>query len=1630
MTIYNSAGVAYFEAPVTKDAVVKNVLMGDYYVELPFNSDCFQKFARGSYILYRGCKFEIMSNIRPEFDGKTGGYKYVLRFEAQQSHMKRRKVFWLKNKNVESCFHETTSLGDFGTLIADNMNEFLGGENWKVAAVPDDLATVAKLVSFNGDTCWNAINTIAQTFECEWWTVENGAEVWIYFGKLEFGTSERFERGHVVTSIPTKKGDDSNYGTRFYVFGSTRNLPGNYGTAEQGGATNHVSEVRLHLPDGIRYIDAWDNLEPADVVEQVAFFEDVYPQNTETVTSVETIKRKVENSGDSNKTFDAYVMYCKDTPFLPSDMIVGQTFGCKFTSGVLSGREFELAMIKDDEAHTVIDPTTWKPEDGFNKKFEIIADVEQIGENDVITIPNATLHPEPGDTFVLTGVLLPEERIAEAEAELLKLGKEWAVKNSSDTDVYDCPTNPVYCTRHDKNYELGQKVVLIDADRFGAEGRVSRIQGFEKKLWNEYEATYTVGDNTAYSRLGSIESSIEESAYAERIGVVSGVGIYLIRSKYDQTQPADYNAYSAAAVEAFFLSKIRGGTVQAPVYFKKNVIAEDSILSKDFKEGYFAGAGFRLGKDANGDSVLEVDNAIIRKKAVFNEVVINQISFTVGETIFSNGGCECTGVEELAESYRCYYDNKDGRRYSGLVVGDQVRCQHYDPTQRSIIKYYWRLVVAVGEDYVELSKTDCDGTDTPEVGDNLVQFGHRTDVSRQSAIVINPLNGGSVEAFAGIDSYTLSEKNRIGMGANPATGKSYLYGYGNLYFGDRDMTDPDSTWITFQQKEGTERPKLYIKGNIEMGPDSTGLQNVEEFKDLEDKVDNIQVGGRNLLLGSGVELRSSDYNFAVYYLSESIEDGREVTLTIWGELDDSVNQVVPYNSGGELSLVSGEDRTRLAQSIKDRGRGSVTFKWKRDVNLFHYTKASCFNTTKVGEYVFRQVKGDNRSDLWWKIQGHTTNGEYLSLKQENISGTGLHFINFTVPRNKGVDYFRFGLNGATIDSLVLFSGLTPGDYTLSFNIDNNIQGEIEFSHIQISPGYNNDKAWAASFVDQGIIIANDRLYLWAMSADGSANTLPKVIRRIKLEYDNVPTDWTLAPEDVSDEIGSQNLILKSHDLKPLQATDYSSYVLVSNVTDEDGFVESTATVHTATPSTVNANAWGNIGNKTKYAQFPEVKKFYVLSFDYKTNVDNARVEYTMQNDGGTNVISWNNSRMPNTQGEWKRGCVLIDTRTKLVAQDNTFIVTRFMGATPAGSYISLRKIRFSESHVVSSWAEAPDDLQFIKQIFPTGLINNTATISQLLAVRDSTAENANIVAGIYGGGVEALESSGFKDPTHGKLMIFAGASSINKVASAATRIYEDGTLITNKLIATDADITGKIVATRGQFGALKLDARGLYTESFSEASGGGDSGLIWPSLTYTTFINNGFIQVIGNTSPSEKFPITETHQSSVMIGEGGWGTEYGLCYGINISCIGVKYTKECIGIKVSASGASNANDALRIDKGDIYIEQGKIKGFRLDTVCVTYSQSLRKTDSIILVRATSAITLTLPSDPEDGQLYFIKSISASAINITLTVGATGHYINDGRANKKTSWTWPEGCFVIVVWDAVNKTWQGGYTNMN
>ena len=86
------------------------------------------------------------------------------------------------------------------------------------------------------------------------------------------------------------------------------------------------------------------------------------------------------------------------------------------------------------------------------------------------------------------------------------------------------------------------------------------------------------------------------------------------------------------------------------------------------------------------------------------------------------------------------------------------------------------------------------------------------------------------------------------------------------------------------------------------------------------KNDNIKVGGRNLLRNSGEKITNSNYNLAVYKLTEELKDGEQVTLTIKGQLGAGKTAFAAYNSGDFLEL----------SKLLDKGNDIYqnTFIWK------------------------------------------------------------------------------------------------------------------------------------------------------------------------------------------------------------------------------------------------------------------------------------------------------------------------------------------------------------------------------------------------------------------------------------------------------------------------------------------------------------------------------------------------------------------------------------------------------------------------------------------------------------------------------------------------------------------------------
>lgn len=227
-----------------------------------------------------------------------------------------------------------------------------------------------------------------------------------------------------------------------------------------------------------------------------------------------------------------------------------------------------------------------------------------------------------------------------------------------------------------------------------------------------------------------------------------------------------FKALDIEALSKFFIRKDRPDEAGFLIKFLGGLFS-DYIQSMNFSSGAL-GEGFVIKVDSKtGKSYIEVDELFVRIKAMFSELEIKKLSYAGGNYMFTAAGMKCGKVEEHEDFWRCYLLVDDGETAieNPFNEGDQVRFQDFNIKpgiyENVSNRYYWRLCVGVGEDYIDLSKTDCDaGSDIPQEGDSLVQLGNRTDKKRQNAITLSVYgdDAPSIHQYAGIDSYSMAGK--------------------------------------------------------------------------------------------------------------------------------------------------------------------------------------------------------------------------------------------------------------------------------------------------------------------------------------------------------------------------------------------------------------------------------------------------------------------------------------------------------------------------------------------------------------------------------------------------------------------------------------------------------------------------------------------------------------------------------------------------------------------------------------------------------------------------------------------------------------------------------------------------------
>lgn len=782
--------------------------------------------------------FELTSSYFPKHND-SDGYDYEMQMDAYYMSWKNKICKYRPQHGAnETSFNLTTTVGVHMNVILGNLKALGLTYNGKEFSV--DYTTynnkafdVQKrfLIEYGSISILDALNAICSedALNCEWWI--DGSI--IYLGYCEMEGQTTFEQDVNVLSMSYSE-SKSTYITRLYAFGSDRNIPKGYFTgADADVTTDGVATDYLMLPnkevdsDGFYAKDGY--LENVNVVkndkqaiEGVVMFEEEYPKVECRVSRIKTYDSTVDNNDGTKTTQTFWQIGSTDSfaeSFEASWIKSNLTLGIKFTSGALMSMEFDVSF-------KIIDKENF---------FEIVAN-DTYGR----TLPDSVMCPKEGDRFFLFNwdatKITDTDLIPTAQLSLFDRAKQYYQKTMISNSNFTCTMDgdKFYNGGTYDYHPLGEQVKLINdmfaqVDADGKHYRNSRIIGMEIPLDIPYDhPQYTVGEKAATSRLGKLEDKVDSiKVNGMQIGGTgsgNGGGVYVIGMN-DTTPASDSNVYSARRSRMEFIHRLTDDTAKGTVTWEKvqkflqglnigegnnysidgsgNAILSSVLVnllkSLDFNES--EQSGFAIKQRSDGKYQMLLTDLIVWGKAIFNTLLIRELSYVGGNIVLSPAAGKISYIKEVFSEttneligWKCYLLADDGTTatINSFKVDDQVRCQTFNikPGVYENVSNmdYWRLVTkestenevitdAEGHElydgkkfaWIQIAKDNCmEGSDNPSVGDTIVLMGNRSDKSRQHLLMMET-EGDSAPTFTmyrGINSYSLKGKSIFDVGFN------------------------------------------------------------------------------------------------------------------------------------------------------------------------------------------------------------------------------------------------------------------------------------------------------------------------------------------------------------------------------------------------------------------------------------------------------------------------------------------------------------------------------------------------------------------------------------------------------------------------------------------------------------------------------------------------------------------------------------------------------------------------------------------------------------------------------------------------------------------------------------------------
>lgn len=542
---------------------------------------------------------------------------------------------------------------------------------------------------------------------------------------------------------------------------------------------------------------------------------------------------KVEGKTIINTTVDDGVThYWYDFEVTDDLLINGKNIGCSFepnfNTGALStplaGRGsngeyvgFELTYHKEaSSSHT--------SDDVSDSNFSVLASDYEIiyqEDNEVIIptneaemlIPHGESKPSlKCNITVLYNIAMADTIYYEdAQNRLLEKAKEEIVRLLSDLNNYEVKSYSDVFLEDNPQLQICQSVTYKDGHGYELATRVLKLS---TNIDYDFIQSITIGNQVIKGTITQLKEDVQTIIASG--GSSSGGGGYSVSqlrsfiAKYGgenflskQFDDIAYGTITFQKVQKFLQGFFLGHSNEFSIDGSGNAILSSVIVnllkSLDFNEA--EQTGFAIKQRSDGKFQMLLTDLIVWGKAIFNTLLIRELSYVGGNIVLSPAAGKISYIKEIYSEttneligWKCYLLADDGTTatINSFKVDDQVRCKTFNIAsgvyENVSNKDYWRLVTKVSAEnevitdseghelydgkkfaWIQIAKENCmEGSDTPAAGDTIVLMGNKDESqkSRQHLLMMET-EGDSAPKFTmyrGINSYSLKDKSIFDVG--------------------------------------------------------------------------------------------------------------------------------------------------------------------------------------------------------------------------------------------------------------------------------------------------------------------------------------------------------------------------------------------------------------------------------------------------------------------------------------------------------------------------------------------------------------------------------------------------------------------------------------------------------------------------------------------------------------------------------------------------------------------------------------------------------------------------------------------------------------------------------------------------